>query len=219
MRAAAGRRLRPLRFCGLSAPGPPPAARRDDDRSPALHPGRADDLATPGPTNTLLATSGAVAGIPRSIHLLAGELTGYLIAIGLIRWVLGPVFAAYPPLGVALKIVVAAYLVWVAVRLWRRGATQGGPAREVTLGGVFLTTLLNPKALIFAVSIIPPEHPDLVWFIAGFAALVVTVGFGWIVIGGSLGAAAGQGRAGLVGRAASVALAGFAGWIVASAFG
>ena len=53
-------------------------------------------LGTPGPTNTLLATGGAVDGVGRSLPLLLGELTGYLVAIAVIRVVLGPVIAAYP---------------------------------------------------------------------------------------------------------------------------
>jgi threonine/homoserine/homoserine lactone efflux protein len=175
-------------------------------------------LGTPGPTNTLLATSGAMAGTKRSLPLLIGEIAGYLIAIAVLRLVLGPVFAAYPPVGVALKLAVAAYLAWIAIRLWLRGVELTEAARTVTLSNVFVTTLLNPKALIFSLSIIPTEHPELVWYIAGFTAMVIAAGFSWIVIGHVAGRAAGDRHAVIVPRVASVALIGFAVLIVASAF-
>lgn len=176
-------------------------------------------LGTPGPTNTLLATSGAVVGVRRSLVLLAGELSGYLVGIVAIRIVLGPIFAAYPLVGSVLKVAVAVYVGWIAVRLWLRGARLSGPASAVSLPNVFLTTLLNPKALIFALSIIPAEHPQLIWFLAAYALSVVFVGFCWILMGRGIGATAGERHAGLVPRIASVALVGFAGVIFASAFG
>ena len=176
-------------------------------------------LGTPGPTNTLLAMSGAISGIRHSLPLLAAELSGYLVAIAAIRLALGPIFAAYPLLGIALKVAVAAYLAWIAVKLWQRGAGLAAPAAAVTLQGVFVTTLLNPKALIFALAIIPAAHPQMVWYVASYAASVVAVGFSWIVIGHFIGATTGERHAGLVPRVASVALVGFAGVILASAFG
>jgi hypothetical protein len=53
-------------------------------------------LGTPGPTNTLLATSGAGVGLRRSLVLLPAEACGYLISILLLGLVLGPVVAASP---------------------------------------------------------------------------------------------------------------------------
>jgi threonine/homoserine/homoserine lactone efflux protein len=176
-------------------------------------------LGTPGPTNTLLATSGAMVGWRRSLPLLIGELGGYLIAIAVIRFVLGPVVAAYPSLAIALKLIVAGYLAWIAVRLWIKGARLTERDRPVTLSGVFVTTLLNPKALIFAISVIPTTSPQLAWYIAGFAVMVLGAGFSWILVGTLVGTTAGERHAGLVPRVASVALAGFAGLLVASAFG
>lgn len=175
-------------------------------------------LGTPGPTNTLLATSGAAVGIRRSLPLLLGELGGYLVAIGAIRLVLAPVIAAQPLIGIGLRIVVAIYLIWIAVRLWTRASALAGTGRSVTVASVFTTTLLNPKAIIFALSIIPPD-PGAEWHLLAFAATVPLVGFCWIVVGRVVDAAAGRERKSLVQRAASVALIGFAGLIAASAFG
>ncbi|MDB5539482.1 MAG: LysE type translocator [Devosia sp.] len=173
-------------------------------------------LGTPGPTNTLLATSGAVVGVRRSLPLLIGELGGYLIAVAAIRMVLGPVIHQWPVVGIGLKIAVVVYLGWIAFRLWRHDAALAG-TETVGVRAVFITTLLNPKALIFALSIIPAEHPALAWFVGAFAIAVPSVGFAWILVGRAIGAA--SKNAGIIRRVASVALVGFAGVIAASVLG
>ena len=174
-------------------------------------------LATPGPTNTLMATSGATAGIPRSLPLLLAEISGYLIAILAIRIVLAPIVHAYPLIGICLKLAVAAYLVWLAIKLWRRPLVLDAGTRAVTFLNVFVTTLLNPKALIFALTVFPHDNsPALVWYFVAFTATVIAAGGGWIVLGRVLQGAAGS-RAGYIPKVASVALVGFAGFILSSA--
>jgi threonine/homoserine/homoserine lactone efflux protein len=173
-------------------------------------------LVTPGPTNTLMATSGAVSGIRRSLHLLLAELIGYLIAIYAIRLVAGPFIAQYPVLGAALKVAVALYLVFLAVKLWRRPIVIDEHAQPVTLANVLVTTLLNPKALIFALTVFPHEAELLLSRTLGFSALVVAAGGGWIVFGALLKGISGP-RAGYIPRVASVVLIGFAGVILRSA--
>jgi threonine/homoserine/homoserine lactone efflux protein len=176
-------------------------------------------LGTPGPTNTLLATSGAMAGFRRSLPLLIGELAGYLLAIATIRIVLGPFFEAYPLFAIVLKVVVAGYLAWIAIKLWIKGARLTGEAgTAVTIRSVFVTTLLNPKALIFSLSIVPHETPNLAYYVAALASMIVVVGGTWIMIGHIIGTTAGERHAGLVPRIASVALVAFAGLILATAF-
>jgi len=175
-------------------------------------------LATPGPTNTLLATSGATVGVRWSLVMLVGELGGYLISIAILRIVLGPVIAAQPMVSIVLKVAVAAYLAWIAWKLWARSAALTGDG-AVTLRAVFVTTLLNPKALVFAFGIIPAEHEMLWAYIVAFAVTVPLVGFAWIVVGSVIGAASGERHAGLVRKLASVALVGFAALLVRSAFG
>jgi threonine/homoserine/homoserine lactone efflux protein len=174
-------------------------------------------LGTPGPTNTLLATAGATTGVRQSLPLLAAELSGYLISILVIRGVLSPVIAAFPVVGTVLKVAVALYIGWIAVRLWAK-PSELTAARRVDFGMVFVTTLLNPKAIVFALTVIPLAHPQLWLYFAAFAVAVLAAGLSWILVGGAINAASGGKHRSLVQRVAAVVLGGFAGVILASAF-
>ncbi|GLH80378.1 hypothetical protein SSBR45G_52870 [Bradyrhizobium sp. SSBR45G] len=145
-------------------------------------------LATPGPTNTLLATAGASGGVRVSLHLLLAELAGYLLAILILRIVLGPALAAAPLVGHVLRIVVVLYLLHLAAALWRHGSGSAGDAQPVTLRRVFITTLFNPKAIIFAFTLLPPEADAarLLPFTIALGLSTVTIGGGWIVLGATL---------------------------------
>lgn len=143
-------------------------------------------LATPGPTNTLLATSGAVSGFRRSLILLCGELSGYLLAIVVLLAVIGPAVASVPAFGIALRIAVCVYLVHLALRFWRHSASALEGPRPVTLARVFVTTLLNPKAVIFAFTLLPFPASDLramLSWLGLLSLLIVIVGASWIALG------------------------------------
>ena len=145
-------------------------------------------LAVPGPTNTLLAASGAAVGFRRSLRLLPFELAGYSLAIGALTLALGRTVAAVPSVGIAARVIASAYLVWSAITLWRRsqrlslqGATVVSPTR------VFITTLLNPKALIFAFVIMPAGEPEeLAPYVFAFWLLVPACACAWIAAGALL---------------------------------
>jgi threonine/homoserine/homoserine lactone efflux protein len=170
-------------------------------------------LGTPGPTNTLLATGGALSGIRRALPLLAGELGGYLVAVFAIRLVLEPVLENFPLVGRGLKIAVALYLVYLAARLWLHRSKPVSERRVVTVPAVFVTTLLNPKAIIFALSVLPFGHPVFAAYLAAFALSVVTAGLLWIAIGATTGSVAGGRLAAWVPVVAALALLVFAGLI------
>jgi len=145
-------------------------------------------LAIPGPTNTLLATSGASVGLRRSAHLLAAELGGYLSTITILRLFLGPLIAATPTLGGALRMAVAIYLIFLAIMLWRHGNRQTYEGAPITFYRVFITTLLNPKAIIFAFALLPSQigFLNLLPWLLGLSVLIATAGTGWIILGCSL---------------------------------
>ena len=168
-------------------------------------------LGTPGPTNTLLDTSGAAAGVKASLPLIPAEAAGYLIAILTLGLALGPVVAASPLLAAALRIAVGGYLMLLAVRLWRRGGATLADGRLVTPRQVFTTTLLNPKAIVFALGVVPFGAPRLHLYLLGFVGMLIAVALCWIAAGAALGrAAAGTGRTGVVPRVGAAAVAAFA---------
>lgn len=169
-------------------------------------------LATPGPTNTLMAAAGAQRGVGQSLPLLAGELGGYLIAITVWIELVGAAAAAQPLVPVIAKFVAAAFLLWSAWKLWANAGHADLAQRGITLGRVFATTLINPKGLVFAFAIFP--HVGFVArlpYLGVFAALVIATAVGWM----TLGTVAAHSSAGLltssrVERITAVALAVFA---------
>ncbi len=170
-------------------------------------------LGTPGPTNTLLATAGATAGLRRSLPLIAAEAAGYTISILALGLVLGPVVAGEPLLAGALRAAVGTYLLLLALRLWRRGEAALTTGAAVTPRQVFVTTLLNPKAIVFALGVVPFGAGRGTWppYMLGFLLLLASVAIAWIAAGAMLGGAAGRrGWGGAVPRVGAAAVGGFA---------
>jgi threonine/homoserine/homoserine lactone efflux protein len=177
-------------------------------------------LAVPGPTNTLLATSGATVGVRRSLRIMPGEIGGYLVAITVLTQLARPLLEHYPLIPLVARIIAALYLVWSAIQLWRNPPSPAdGRGGAITISRVFLTTLANPKALIFAFVIFPMgDFPDYVRHAAVFAVLVIACGFAWINLGAAV-ARSSRGFATSAGfaRVAAVALCFFAVTIAGSA--
>jgi threonine/homoserine/homoserine lactone efflux protein len=144
-------------------------------------------LSMPGPTNTLLATSAAATGWQRSWLLVLAEVGGYLTTVMLLGFVLGPVLASSPIVNLVLRFAVGIYLFLLAWRLWGRGGADQIQAKAISFRQLFVATLLNPKAIIFALAVIPFGKPHLWSYLLGFAAMVVVVGTCWLIIGDGVG--------------------------------
>jgi threonine/homoserine/homoserine lactone efflux protein len=147
-------------------------------------------LATPGPTNTLLATSGATRGVKASLPLLIGEAAGYVLAIVALRAAVGPLVAAEPAFAQILSGAICAYLIYLSLNLWRRSTLPLDTATPVTLAQVFVTTFLNPKAIVFAFTVLPHTgslNPvQLAPWMAALVGFIALAGAGWIMLGAAV---------------------------------
>lgn len=178
-------------------------------------------LATPGPTNTLLALGGATGGLRRTPRLLAAELFAYLAAILLLGAVIEWLGTGMAQLRPKLQFLAAGYLLFAALRMWRFRPERAVACR-VDARLVAVTTLLNPKTLIIAF-VLMPQGWSADAGVAGVHLLVLALmvplaGSAWLV-GGHLAAALAGGRVqALVPRASAVLLAIFATVLAGKAF-
>jgi threonine/homoserine/homoserine lactone efflux protein len=146
-------------------------------------------LLAPGPTNTLLALSGVSAGFARAMRLIPFELAGYLCVIAPLAIFGVAVLASQPMLAEVVKLAAAAWIMLLAFRLWFR-APQSATAC-VTAPQMFVTTLLNPKGLIFGLVLVPSGGPDaLPAYLLIFMVLALAAATIWSTAGGLFAARA-----------------------------
>ena len=157
-------------------------------------------FAVPGPTNALIAVAGARRGARALPAVVGAALVGFVAAVAALTWLASPYVAAKPALGLALRALCALLLARSAWRLWGSAGASGATAGSTSAADVLATTLVNPKALIFAFAIFPPlaGAAEAIEVFARFALLTVVAMTLW----GLAGAALGRGATPRIGAAA-----------------
>ena len=117
---------------------------------------------TPGPNNVMLMASGANYGLRRTVPHMLGISVGHAFMVFLVGVVLLGVFLAYPALNIVLKVVSAAYMLWLA---WKIANAVPPEMKQVT--GKPFTFLqaaafqwVNPKAWFMATTAISAYAPQ-----------------------------------------------------------
>ena len=132
---------------------------------------------TPGPNNLMLMASGANYGMRRTLPHMLGISLGHAFMVAMVGIVLLQVFEAYPILNTILKVVSAAYMIWLA---WKIANAVPPEAKKVT--GKPFTFLqaaafqwVNPKAWFMAITAISAYAPQDQGIVMG--SLIVAVVF------------------------------------------
>lgn len=109
----------------------------------------------PGPNNIMLTASGVNFGFTRSVPHIAGVIVGYGMVLLAAGSGLGVLFQTYPGIQLALKIVGAAYMIWLAWKVANaRPAQSGGAQRPEPLSFLQAAAFqwVNPKGVVTALS-------------------------------------------------------------------
>lgn len=116
---------------------------------------------TPGPNNLMLMASGANYGLRGTVPHMLGISLGHAFMVTMVGVILLQVFETYPALNIVLKVLSAAYMLWLA---WKIANAVAPEAKEVT--GKPFTFLqaaafqwVNPKAWFMAITAISVYAP------------------------------------------------------------
>ena len=134
---------------------------------------------TPGPTMLMTLTNSVNHGPWRALASLSGSLAGNMVIMMLSALGLGALLSASEAAFTTLKVIGAAYLIWLGIKTFRNGGglrLDGGkqpPGRSLFLQGV-LVGGSNPKSLLFFTAFFPQFIDATAPFVPQFLLLSLT---------------------------------------------
>ncbi|HHK2215113.1 TPA: LysE family translocator [Pseudomonas aeruginosa] len=149
-------------------------------------------LVVPGPSNTLLLSAGFHFGSLRAAPFILLEALGYSLSISAWGWVLARLSESNPWIISLTKALCALYVALLAVKTWNASIRSAGTGnfRRWPLH-LFVATLSNPKALIFASVIFPGKAFLDFWnnytiSLLAFLVVLAPIGMLWVGLGAGI---------------------------------
>lgn len=134
---------------------------------------------TPGPNNIMLLTSGVNFGFKRTLPHMFGIAFGFGVLLLAVGFGLKEVFEEFPQVQLVIKILGAAYLLYLAWNIANSGPVEVGEAssKPMTFMAAALFQWVNPKAWVMAITAMTvyTGQPDFTTsvFIVCFAFVVI----------------------------------------------
>ncbi|MGN6665963.1 MAG: LysE family translocator [Trinickia sp.] len=172
--------------------------------------------AIPGPNMLVVMTNSAQHTLRRAMATMAGCLSALVLMLSISAAGLGVFLKAWPAMFDALRLIGAAYLIYLGVKSWRAKVEEHASANAVqdrnappkparSLGALyrngFLVASSNPKAILFAAALLPQfidaskaTLPQFGILVVTFAVIEVSWYFVYAVCGARIGATLKSGR-------------------------
>lgn len=154
---------------------------------------------TPGPNNLMATSSGLTHGVRRTVPLILGVMAGFLALMAVAAAGVGALLLADPRAALALRLLGAGYMLWMAWKLWSSRPAldvETRPPLRAWHGAVL--QIVNPKAWMMAVaaiSIYVAPSRDFGFQLALVTAIIEAFSFAsmmtWATFGAGLRAALG----------------------------
>jgi threonine/homoserine/homoserine lactone efflux protein len=150
---------------------------------------------TPGPNNSMVASSGATHGLRATLPHILGITFGFPVMIFLVALGLGRIFQESETLRLALRLIGAAMLLWMAWRIANAvpPGTAGSKGKPFTAWQAAAFQWVNPKGWMAAIAVTTqfatPDQPlgSAVTIAAVFAVAGFGAAFSWAAFGQAIG--------------------------------
>jgi threonine/homoserine/homoserine lactone efflux protein len=150
--------------------------------------------ATPGPSNTLLATTGAQRGLLRGLPALVGASAGMATLMAFVMLGLGTVILEIPLLVTVMRVCGGVFLCWLAWRTATAGPHASARDRSAGFWAMAAFQWINPKAWLIcaaaAATFLDPAAGSAVGqsvtLAITFAAITVPCFLPWLAFGAAL---------------------------------
>lgn len=149
-------------------------------------------LMIPGPTNALWASAAHHHGLLKTLSLLPVQLLGYLYSIGLWALLIHLSQPVWPLLLPILHLASLLYVLWLVLRLWKTDHLHkySQQYKQIRPDQMFISSMKNPKALLFAAGILPPETWDslstFMQVMGVFSLVLLPSALLWMLLGQAL---------------------------------
>ncbi|MDR9808764.1 threonine transporter RhtB [Rhizobium hidalgonense] len=138
-------------------------------------------LILPGPTNAILAMASHGLALGRAIMLLAVVVCAYLAIILPASGLAGSFLHDHPVVAQGVKLTSATWVFYLALRLWSVGSS---PVETVSVRQLAVTTLLNPKAPVIGLTMVPQvQDVSKIVIVTTLASVVLAASSIWLLLG------------------------------------
>ncbi|TXK74190.1 LysE family translocator [Mesonia sp. HuA40] len=141
---------------------------------------------SPGPDNIFVLTQSLVYGRKYGIATVLGLMTGCLVHTSLVAFGLAGLLKKYPEALFMVKVFGAAYLLYLAYKIYQHSAPIKLKKEEVTFKSTtalfkqgFIMNILNPKVALFFLALLPQFLFNEKW---SFIVQIYTLGLLFIVV-------------------------------------
>ena len=134
---------------------------------------------TPGPNNAMVLTSGLKFGFAKTIPHMSGITVGHILQLILVCLGLGKIFQVFPEIQQVLKIICAAYLLYLGYKIIGSfSKIKEDDSRPLKFHEAALFQIVNPKAWTIssmAASGFLPKNENLIFSILYIAAIALII--------------------------------------------